>query len=140
MGKIEITEDLRNKLDKVLSYKSVDIGDTAVGPASTWKPPQQPPQPQHQQPPQPQHQQPPQPQHQQPPHQPPPPQYQQPPQQPPPPQYQHPLPNYINPIAKSHKKKNKMKYDKITKVVFLSSVIAGIGITLGIKIANFLFF
>ena len=127
MGKIEITEDLRNKLNKVLTYKSVDIGDTAVGPASTWKPSQ----PQHQQP---QHQQP---QHQQPQHQP---QYQPQYQHPPQPQYQHPLPKYINPTAKSHKKKNKMKYDKITKVVFLSSVIAGIGITLGIKIANFLFF
>jgi len=144
MGKIEITEDLRNKLDKVLSYKSVDISDTAVGPASTWKPPQ----PQHQHPPQPQHQNPPQPQHQHSPQHPPQPQYQHQPQpqpkyqHPPQPQHQHqhPLPNYINPTAKSHKKKNKMKYDKITKVVFLSSVIAGIGITLGIKIANFLFF
>jgi hypothetical protein len=126
MGKIEITEDLRHKLNKVLSYKSVDIGDTAVGPAPSWKPPPQPPQPPPQQPPpqQPQYQPPPQPQYQQPP-----------PQQTPPP-----LPNYITSTTKSHKKKNKMKYDEITKVVFLSSVIAGIGITLGIKIANFLFF
>ena len=42
MGKIEISDDLRNKLDKVLSYKSVDIGDTAVGPAPSWKPPRPP--------------------------------------------------------------------------------------------------
>ena len=42
MGKIEISDDLRNKLDKVLSYKSVDMGDTAVGPAPSWKPPRPP--------------------------------------------------------------------------------------------------
>jgi len=33
-----------------------------------------------------------------------------------------------------------MRYSKITKVVFLSSIVAGIGITLGLKIANILFF
>jgi hypothetical protein len=116
MGKIEISDDLRNKLDKVLSYKSVDMGDTAVGPAPSWKPPQPPQQP-HQQP------------HQQPPQQP----HQQPPQQPPPQYY------YVKP-EKNKKKKDKIKYYKISKVVFLSSVIAGIGLTLGLKIANILFF
>ena len=127
MGKIEISDDLRNKLDKVLSYKSVDIGDTAVGPAPSWKPPQ-PPAPPQQPPPQP-----PQPPPQQQPQQPP----QQPPQSPlqyPPPQYY-----YVKP-EKNKKKKDKIKYYKITKVVFLSSVVAGIGLTLGLKIANILFF
>ena len=100
MGKIEISDDLRNKLDKVLSYKSVDIGATAVGPAPSWKPPRPP---------------------------------QQPPQQPPPQYY------YVKP-EKNKKKKDKIKYYKISKVVFLSSVIAGIGLTLGLKIANILFF
>jgi hypothetical protein len=117
MGKIEISDDLRNKLDKVLSYKSVDMGDTAVGPAPTWKPP--PPQQPQQQPSQPL----------------PPPQ--QPPQQPhptPPPQY------YYVKSEKNKKKKNNIKYYKITKVVFLSSIVAGIGLTLGLKIANILFF
>jgi hypothetical protein len=38
------------------------------------------------------------------------------------------------------KKKDKIKYYKITKIVFISSVVAGIGMTLGLKIANFLFF
>jgi hypothetical protein len=115
MGKIEISDDLRNKLDKVLSYKSVDIGATAVGPAPSWKPPRPPQQP-PQQPPAPPQQQP-----------------QQPPQQPPPQYY------YVKP-EKNKKKKDKIKYYKISKVVFLSSVIAGIGLTLGLKIANILFF
>lgn len=139
MGKIEISEDLRNKLNKVLSYRSDDIGNLPVGPAPTWKPPQPPhQQPQHQphQPPSPQPpQQPP-----QPPHQPSP--------QPPPQQSHQPLPQqqqyyFVKPEVKSHKKNkknDKMKYSKITKVVFLSSIVAGIGITLGIKIANILFF
>ena len=118
MGKIEISDDLRNKLDKVLSYKSVDIGDTAVGPAPSWKPPH-PPAPPPQPPPQP-HQQP----HQQPPPQP----------TPQPPQY------YYSKSEKNKKKKDKIKYYKITKVVFLSSLVAGIGLTLGLKIANILFF
>jgi hypothetical protein len=129
MGKIEISDDLRSKLDKVLSYKSADIGDTAVGPAPSWKQsapnPPQPPQP----PPQPP--QPP-PQHQQPPQQPS--QHQQPQQQMLPPQYY-----YVKP-EKNKKKKDKIKYYKITKIVFLSSVVAGIGMTLGLKIANILFF
>ena len=137
MGKIEISDDLRNKLDKVLSYKSVDIGDTAVGPAPSWKPPRPPARPPAlpQLPPQlPPHQQP-----QPPPQQPlpPPQQPQPPPQQPhqqPPPQYY-----YVKP-EKNKKKKDKIKYYKITKVVFLSSVVAGIGLTLGLKIANILFF
>ena len=129
MGKIEISDDLRNKLDKVLSYKSVDIGDTAVGPAPSWKPPRPPARPPAlpQLPPQlPPPQQP-----QPPPHQP-----QPPPQQPqqPPPQYY-----YVKP-EKNKKKKDKIKYYKITKVVFLSSLVAGIGLTLGLKIANILFF
>ena len=118
MGKIEISEDLRNKLNKVLSYKSVDIGVTAIGPAPSWKPPQPPVPPQ----PPPPHQQPP-------PYQPQPPQSQQ-----MPPQYY-----YVKP-EKNKKKKDKIKYYKITKVVFLSSVVAGIGLTLGLKIANILFF
>ena len=118
MGKIEISDDFRNKLDKVLSYKSVDMGDTAVGPAPSWKPPQPPVPPQ----PPPPHQQPP-------PYQPQPPQSQQ-----MPPQYY-----YVKP-EKNKKKKDKIKYYKITKVVFLSSVVAGIGLTLGLKIANILFF
>ena len=121
MGKIDISEDLRNKLNKVLSYKSADIGDMAVGPAPSWKPPPQPP-------PQPPYQLPP----QQPPQQPP-----QPPPQPPPQLQQQYY--YVKP-EKYKKKKNKIKYYKITKVVFLSSVVAGIGITLGLKIANILFF
>jgi hypothetical protein len=134
MGKIEISDDLRSKLDKVLSYKSADIGDTAVGPAPSWKPPApnppQPPQQPLQQPPQPPPQQ--LPQHQQMPylHQP----QQQPHQQIPPPQYY-----YVKP-EKNKKKKDKIKYYKITKIVFLSSVVAGIGMTLGLKIANILFF
>ena len=130
MGKIEITEDLRNKLNKVLSYKSEDIGDTAVGPAPKWKPPPPPP------PPPPPEVQSPQMRYQAP--------LPQPPPQPPP----QPLPNqqdyyFIKSEAKFHKKnkkKDKMKYSKITKVVFLSSIVAGIGITLGLKIANILFF
>ena len=123
MGKIEISDDLRNKLNKVLSYKSVDIGVTAVGPAPSWKPPPPQPQPQPQQMPQ---QPQPQPQPQQMPQQPQPQQM--------PPQYY-----YVKP-EKNKKKKDKIKYYKITKVVFLSSVIAGIGLTLGLKIANILFF
>ena len=113
MGKIEISDDLRDKLDKVLSYKSVDMGDTAVGPAPSWKPPQQPAPPQQPSQPLPPPQQP----HQQ-----------------PPPQYY-----YVKP-EKNKKKKDKIKYYKISKVVFLSSVVAGIGLTLGLKIANILFF
>lgn len=120
MGKIEISDDLRNKLDKVLSYKCVDMGDTAVGPAPSWKPPPAPPPP----PPAPP---------QQPPQQPPQSLPQLPPQQPLPQYY------YIKP-EKNKKKKDKIKYYKITKVVFLSSIIAGIGLTLGLKIANILFF
>jgi hypothetical protein len=125
MGKIEISDDLRSKLDKVLSYKSADIGDTAVGPAPSWKPPApNPPQPPlpPQQPPQ----------HQQIPYLHPP--QQQPQQQMPQPQYY-----YVKP-EKNKKKKDKIKYYKITKIVFLSSVVAGIGMTLGLKIANILFF
>ena len=118
MGKIDISEDFRNKLNKILSYKSGDIGDMAVGPAPSWKPPQPPVPPQ----PPPPHQQPP-------PYQPQPPQSQQ-----MPPQYY-----YVKP-EKDKKKKDKIKYYKITKVVFLSSVVAGIGLTLGLKIANILFF
>jgi hypothetical protein len=125
MGKIEISDDLRNKLDKVLSYKSVDMGDTAVGPAPSWKPPQPPAPP----PPPPQPLPPPQQPHQQPPPQP----LQQ-PHPTPPPQY------YYVKSEKNKKKKNNIKYYKISKVVFLSSVIAGIGLTLGLKIANILFF
>lgn len=120
MGKIDISEDLRNKLNKVLSYKSVDIGDTPVGPAPSWKPPV--PKPPEQPPQQPLEQHSSQ-QHQQP-HQ------QQPPQLPP--------QQYYN--IKPKKKKDKIKYYKITKIVFLSSVVAGIGMTLGFKIANILFF
>ena len=130
MGKIEISEDLRNKLNKVLSYKSVDIGVTAIGPAPSWKPPRPP------APPQPQ-----------PPHPPPhPPQHPpQPPPQPPPhlpqmsPQHNPAKYYYVKP-EKNKKKKDKIKYYKISKVVFLSSVVAGIGLTLGLKIANILFF
>ena len=118
MGKIEISEDLRNKLDKVLSYKSVDIGITPVGPAPSWKPPQPPPQPL--QPPEP-------------------PQMPSPPQQPPQPPPQPPQYYCVKP-EKNNKKKDKITYYKITKVVFLSSVVAGIGLTLGLKIANILFF
>ena len=102
MGKIEISEDLRNKLNKVLSYKSIDIGDTAVGPAPSWKPPN----------------------------------YSQPQVQP---QVQ-PLPSYYVKSEKNKKKKDKIKYYKITKIVFLSSFVAGIGLTLGLKIANILFY
>ena len=100
MGKIKISEDLRNKLNKVLSYKSTDIGDIPVGPAQSWKPTLY-----HAQPPQP--------------HQP---------------------PQYYVKYDKNKKKKDKIKYYKITKVVFISSVVAAIGVTLGLKIANFLFF
>jgi hypothetical protein len=126
MGKIEISDDLRNKLDKVLSYKSVDIGDTAVGPAPSWKPPRPPARP---------------PELPQLPPQQPPPQQPQPPPQQPPQQPQQPQPQYyyVKP-EKNKKKKDKIKYYKITKVVFLSSVVAGIGLTLGLKIANILFF
>jgi hypothetical protein len=126
MGKIEISDDLRNKLDKVLSYKSVDIGDTAVGPAPSWKPPRPPAPPQPQPPHPPQH--PPQPPPQPPPHLP-----QMSPQHNPAKYY------YVKP-EKNKKKKDKIKYYKISKVVFLSSVLAGIGLTLGLKIANILFF
>jgi len=133
MGKIEISEDLRNKLNKVLSYKSVDIGVTAIGPAPSWKPP--PPQQPSQQPPQQPSQQPSQLPPQQPPQPLPPQPLPQPLPQPPPqpPQY------YVKP-EKNNKKKDKITYYKITKVVFLSSVVAGIGLTLGLKIANILFF
>ena len=113
MGKIEISEDLRNKLNKVLSYKSTDIGDTAVGPAPSWKPPNYS-QPQVQ------------------------PQVQ--PQEPKLNMPSQPLPyNYLR-SEKNKKKKNKIKYYKITKIVFLSSFVAGIGLTLGLKIANILFY
>lgn len=140
MGKINISEDLRNKLNKVLSYKSADIGDMAVGPAPSWKPPVPNP-PQAYQPPQPsQPSQPPQPP--QPPY---PPQpllhsqlHQQIPQHPIPNPPQIPQPQYY--YEKPKKKKDKIKYYKITKIVFLSSVVAGIGMTLGLKIANILFF
>jgi hypothetical protein len=68
--------------------------------------------------------------------------YQQLPQQtiPNPPQIQQQMqqPQYY--YQKAKKKKDKIKYYKITKVVFLSSVVAGIGMTLGLKIANILFF
>ena len=101
MGKIQISDDLRNKLDKVLSNETIP-----VGPAPSWKPPQSPLHEPNQQPPQ---------------------QTQQPQQE----FY------YVKP---NKNKKNKIKYYKFTKVVFLSSIIAGIGITLGIKIANILFF
>ena len=123
MGKIDISEDLRNKLNKVLSYKSADIVDTPVGPAPSWKPhpphppPQLPPQPPTQPPPQLSPQLSPQPAPQPAPQQ---------------PQY-YKVKHYKN-------KKDKIKYYKITKVVFLSSVVAGIGLTLGLKIANILFF
>ncbi len=127
MGKIDISEDLRNKLNKVLSYKSVDIGDTPVGPAPSWKPPiPKPPEQPPQQPPQQPLEQHSSQQHQQPHQQPPPQPHPQPPQQ------------YYNINPK--KKKDKIKYYKITKIVFLSSVVAGIGMTLGFKIANILFF
>jgi hypothetical protein len=139
MGKIEISEDLRSKLNKVLSYKSADIGDMAVGPAPSWKPilqPQQPPpQPPQQPPPQPPQQPPPQPP-QQPPPQPPP----QPPQQPSQQPHQQLRSEYYVKSEKNKKKKDKIKYYKITKIVFLSSVVAGLGITLGLKIANILFY
>ena len=140
MGKIEISEDLRNKLDKVLSYKSADIGDIPVGPAPSWKSHLQPPQP-----PQPlQPSQPPQPLQ--------PSQVLQVPQAPQdhqvprflktPQSIQMPLqqPKYYVKYDKNKKKKDKIKYYKITKIVFLSSVVAGIGMTLGLKIANILFF
>ncbi len=169
MGKIEISEDLRNKLNKVLSYKSTDLGESniSVGPAPKWTPPPHPPQPpqpqstyQHvpppypQQPQQPYPQQPQQPYPQQP-QQPYPQQPQQPyPQQPqqPYPQQQHQHIPLIYPIKSEyyfhkyseikHKNKNKKKitYYKISKIVFVSSIVAGIGITLGLKIANILFF
>jgi len=113
MGKIDISEDLRNKLNKVLSYKSTDIGNIPVGPAQSWKPtlhqPPHPPQPPH-------------------------------PHQPPQPHQPHQPPQYYVKHDKNKKKKDKIKYYKITKVVFLSSVVAAIGVTLGLKIANFLFF
>jgi len=132
MGKIEISEDLRSKLNKVLSYKSADIGDTAVGPAPSWKPPSQPPLP---------------PPPSQPPLPPPPPTPPPPPQPTPKPQpnqsqqYQQQPPEYYYVKQEKYKKKkDKIKYYKITKVVFLSSVVAGIGLTLGLKIANFLFY
>lgn len=135
MGKIEISDDLRNKLDKLLLYKSKDIGDTAVGPAPSWKPPPPPPPPPLPPPP------------------PPPPpfaqinSFQQQLQQP---QHQPQQPTYLPEIYsqyyvknnknKKKKKKDKIKYYKITKIVFFSSVVAGIGVTLGLKIANILFF
>jgi hypothetical protein len=129
MGKIDISEDLRNKLNKVLSYKSADIVDTPVGPAPSWKP--HPPQPPPQLPPQPPPQLP-----TQPPTQPPPQLSPQPAPQPAPQQPQY----YKVKHDKNKNKKDKIKYYKITKVVFLSSVVAGIGLTLGLKIANILFF
>jgi hypothetical protein len=129
MGKIEISDDLRNKLDKLLLYKSKDMEDTAVGPAPSWKPPPPPP--------------------------PPPPfaeinsSQQQPPQKPQQP-HQSQQPTYLPEIYSKYyvknnknkykKKKDKIKYYKITKIVFFSSVVAGIGVTLGLKIANILFF
>ena len=105
MGKIQISDDLRNKLDKVLSKETIP-----VGPAPSWKPPQS-----HL-------------------HEP----IQQPIQQPQP--QPQPQPQEFYYVKPNKNKKNKIKYYKITKVVFLSSIIAGIGITLGIKIANILFF
>ena len=126
MGKIEISEDLRNKLNKVLTYKSADMGDVPfntvsnVGPAPSWKPTLQ--------------------QSAPPPPPPPPPPPSSPPHQPHlQPHSMYPQYYYIKP-DKNKKKKEKLNYLKITKVVFLSSVVAGIGITLGLKIANILFF
>jgi hypothetical protein len=49
-------------------------------------------------------------------------------------------PKYYFKNEKKKKKKEKIKYYKITKIIFLSSVVAGIGVTLGLKIANILFF
>lgn len=51
---------------------------------------------------------------------------------------------YEHPISypkKSHKttKKNKVNYMKISKIVFISSIVGGIGITLGIKLGTILF-
>jgi hypothetical protein len=51
-----------------------------------------------------------------------------------------PLPSYYVKSEKNKKKKDKIKYYKITKIVFLSSFVAGIGLTLGLKIANILFY
>jgi hypothetical protein len=106
MGKIQISDDLRNKLDKVFLKETIP-----VGPDPSWNPPQS------QQPPKKPLQQ----------------SLQHAPQKPPQSKPQQEF-YYVK------TRKNKIKYYKITKVVFISSIIAGIGITLGIKIANILFF
>ena len=129
MGKVHISEDLRNKLDKVLGMKNNDINpsSTPSGPAPKWNnekinspppPPPIPPPP----PPQPQPQQ----FYQQPPPQPP--QfYQQPPQQPP------------QKIETLHSLST-FEYYEWGKLVFFSTVIGGIGITLGLKLGQIIFF
>ena len=54
-----------------------------------------------------------------------------------------PSPKYspITHLKKSnkYKKMDKVNYIKITKIVFLSSIVGGIGITLGIKLGTILF-
>jgi hypothetical protein len=58
-------------------------------------------------------------------------------------QLEHPI-SYPKKSDKSHKsnksnKQNKLNYMKISKIVFISSIVGGIGITLGIKLGAILF-
>jgi len=48
-------------------------------------------------------------------------------------------PNAYPKNSNENRKKNKINYLKISKIVFISSIVGGIGITLGIKIGSILF-
>lgn len=122
MGKIHISDDLRNKLDSVLSVKKSDINSSSspVGPAPRWNnpnlesnkhpPPPPPPPPQNN-------------------------------TTPPPPQQSTPIPDTTPTNSKKKKKKkNKFSYLEYSKIVFITSVIAGVGITFGVKIGNIIFY
>jgi len=121
MGKLHISEDLRNKLDKVLGMKNNDINPspTPSGPAPKWNnekinsPPPPPPPP----PPPSQHQQQ---------------QFYQ--QSPPQPQQQQPPP------PKKEQSISTFEYCEWGKLVFFSTVVGGIGITLGLKLGQIIFF
>jgi len=123
MGKIHISDDLRSKLNNVLSFKQSDIQKSTsppVAPAPNWnnnlehkKPPPPPP---------------------------PPPNLQsQPIQQPQ--QSQQQYSSFEKQQLKKKKKKNKkINYYRYSKLVFITSVVAGIGLTFGLKIGNFIFY
>jgi len=122
MGKIHISDDLRSKLNNVLSFKQSDINQSSppVAPAPKWnnnlehkKPPPPPP--------------------------PPPPNAPQP--QSIPQSKQESTSSFEKTQPKKKKKKTKkFNYYKYSKLVFITSVVAGIGLTFGLKIGNIIFY